>query len=123
VDEYETVSKDLKNRIRAAKRSMEKKLAKADARNKKPFYNYIKKKTKSSETVGPLKTPTGEVITDDKEMAEELNNAFSKVFTREDDNVPPAEFHPVRTKLRKSFITTQKVRENKTAEKNKLSRA
>jgi hypothetical protein len=69
LDEYETVSKDLKNRIRAAKRSMEKKLAKADARNKKPFYNYIKQKTKSSETVGPLKTPTGEVITDDKEMA------------------------------------------------------
>jgi hypothetical protein len=44
-------------------------------------------------------------------MAEELNNAFSKVFTREDDNVPAAEVHPVRTKLRKSFITTQKVRE------------
>jgi hypothetical protein len=44
---------------------MEKKLAKADAKNKKPFYNYIKKKTKSSETVGPLKTAAGEVLTED----------------------------------------------------------
>jgi hypothetical protein len=63
--------------------------------------------------VGPLKTAAGEVLTEDKEMAEELNTAFSNVFTREDGNVPEAEVHPVRSKLLKSFITTQKVKNKK----------
>jgi hypothetical protein len=101
---------------------MEKKLARADPKNKKPFYNYVKNKTKSSEAVGPLKTAAGEVLTEDKEMAEELNRAFSNVFTREDVNVPEAKVHPVRSKLLKSFITTQKVK-NKIKKLKKTSSA
>jgi hypothetical protein len=96
VAEYEATAKKLKQKIRSAKRNMEKKLAGADPRNKKPFYNYIKKKTKATETVGPLRSATGAAITDSMEMANELNKNFGKVFTREDmANKPTATQHTV----------------------------
>jgi Reverse transcriptase (RNA-dependent DNA polymerase)/Endonuclease-reverse transcriptase len=111
VAEYEAAAKELKHKIRLAKRNMEKKLASADSQNKKPFYNYVKNKTKSCETIGPLKSEQGAVITDEEAMANELNTCFSSVFTREDNNnVPVPSNVPVRTKLNRSFITTQKVR-------------
>jgi hypothetical protein len=123
-DEYEATARDLKNKFRSAKRKMEKKLATADSRNKKPFYNYVKNKTKSCESVGPLKTPDGHLVTDNKAMADILNNTFSTVFTREDQaNVPRATPIKTRTRLTKTFITTQKVRDQiKKLKKNKLSR-
>jgi hypothetical protein len=112
VSEYEAVSKELKNKIRAAKRKTEKKLAEASSKNKKPFYNYVRKKTKAQEGVGPLKDADGNVVTDDTDMANELNKRFSEVFTREDlSSCPAAEPLPTRTRLTKSFITTQKVKE------------
>jgi hypothetical protein len=122
-DEYEATSRDLKNKIRAAKRKMEKKLATADSRNKKPFYNYVKNKTKTCESVGPQKTPDGHLVTDSRAMANILNNSFSTVFTREEHaNVPRATPLKTRTKLSKSFITTQKVKAQiKKLKKNKLS--
>jgi hypothetical protein len=109
--EYEATSRDLKTKIRTAKRNMEKKLTKTDGRNNKPFYNYVKKKTKTCESVGPLKSQDGQLVTDSKDMANILNASFSAVFTREDGtNVPRATPLRTRTKLSKSFITTQKVK-------------
>jgi hypothetical protein len=100
-DEYEATSRDLKNKIRASKRKMEKKLATVDSRNKKPFYNYVKNKTKTCESVGPLKTPDGHLVTDSRAMANMLNNSFSTVFTREDyANVPRAT--PLKTRTKSS---------------------
>ena len=47
---------------------------------------------------------------DEKEMAEELNNYFSSVYTREDrDNIPIPEKKPCRSKLTNAWITTAKV--------------
>jgi Reverse transcriptase (RNA-dependent DNA polymerase)/Endonuclease-reverse transcriptase len=111
VAEYEAVSKELKRKIRSAKRTMEKKKATTNNNNKRPFYNYVKKKIRSNEGVGPLRSARGETITDEAEMAEELNNCFSNVFTREDGTHAPAATQlPTRTKLQRTFITTQKVR-------------
>jgi hypothetical protein len=125
VDAYEAASKELKTKIRAAQRKTEKKLAEAGGQNKKPFYSYVKKKTKTNEAVGPLKTGEGQVITDNTEMADELNKRFSEVFTREDPNTGPTPDPvpvPVRTRLNKTFVTTQKVRAKIKAEKYKLVR-
>jgi hypothetical protein len=47
VDAYEAASKELKTKIRAAKRKTEKKLAEAGGQNKKPFYSYVKKNKKN----------------------------------------------------------------------------
>ena len=44
----------MKKLIRNAKRNLEKKLA-SEKNNKRPFYAYVKGKTKSRQTVGPLR--------------------------------------------------------------------
>jgi hypothetical protein len=112
VEEYENVAKAVSKKIRAAKRGMEQKLAKDKTGNKKPFYNYVRKKTRSKDTVGPLAGAGGQVIKDPAEMAEELNRCFSEVFTREDvQNIPRPKQHATRSLLKNTFITSQKVRQ------------
>jgi hypothetical protein len=89
VAKYEDLARTVSKKIRTAKRQMEQKLAKDKTGNKKPFYNYIRKKTKTSENVGPLKNADGQLIKEPAEMAEELNRCFSDVFTRENVNNLP----------------------------------
>ncbi len=68
---------------RSAKRKFEKKLADGYSGNSRPFYSYIKKKTKSRPSIGPLKDKKEKVVTEDQEMAEVLNEFFSSVFLQE----------------------------------------
>ena len=98
--------------IRAAKRGMEKRLAMEKSCNSKPFYNYVKRKTTSRVGVGPIKNATtGELISGEEEMANELNNFLASTFTREDlTNVPTPEPMKMRTKLTGTWITTGKVK-------------
>jgi hypothetical protein len=78
--------------IRNAKRNVEKRLAGNNGGNNRPFYAYIKRKTKSRSGIGPLKNEKKETATEDQGMAELLNNFFGSVFTREDtENIPAAE--------------------------------
>ena len=65
----------MKKLIRNAKRNLEKRLAN-EKNNKRPFYAYVKGKTKSCQTVGPLKREDGKTTETDKETAEELNKFF-----------------------------------------------
>jgi hypothetical protein len=48
-----------------SKRRFEKRLASEKGNNNKPFFAYIKKKTKSKSLVGPLKDKNEEVVTGD----------------------------------------------------------
>jgi hypothetical protein len=103
--------KQVNNKIRAAKCQMEKRLASDKTGNKKPFYNYVRKKTSARHGIGPLEAPDGSTIQAPEQIAEELNKCFSDVFTREDTaNIPTPKKYRVRTKLTRSFITAQKVR-------------
>jgi len=71
--------------------SLRKKLADGNGGNDRPFFSYIKKKTKSRSSIGPLKNLNKETVADDTGMAELLNNFFGSVFTREDTaNIPSA---------------------------------
>ena len=81
--DYKEAEAKVKNLIRKAKRGLEKRLAQDKHRNSKPFYNYAKKKTSSKAAIGPLLKDTGEMVSDEVGMAEELNSFFSGVFTRE----------------------------------------
>jgi hypothetical protein len=111
VAEYNEVAKQVKNKIRAAKRQMEKRLASDRTGNKKPFYNYVRKKTSARHGIGPLEAPDGTTIQAPEQIAEELNRCFSEVFTREDTtNIPRPQQPRVRRRLTSSFITAQKVR-------------
>jgi hypothetical protein len=69
--------------IRTAKRNLEKKLATENGGNSKPFFAYLKSKTKSKTAVSPLLDGIGQVIADKKGMAAQLNQYFASVFTRE----------------------------------------
>jgi len=89
-EEYKEMERKVKNMIRNAKRRYEKKLADSKSGNNRQFYAYVKRKTKSRQTIGPLKDKNKKVITDDEEMAGLLNNFFSSVFTREEGAVPAA---------------------------------
>jgi hypothetical protein len=86
---YEAVERDLKKKIRKAKRKKERELANCEDRNGKKFTNYVKSKTKVRTGIGPLKKPDGSMTSDGREMADILNSFFSSVFTKEDlSNLP-----------------------------------
>jgi hypothetical protein len=92
MEEYREADKKVRNLIRNAKRRFEKKLATGKGGNNRPFFSYIKKKTKSRSSVGPLKNANKETVSEDGKMAEVLNGFFSSVFTREElGNIPEAE--------------------------------
>jgi hypothetical protein len=95
-EEYTAVDKKVRNLIRNSKRRFEKKLASGNGGNKRPFFAYIKQRTQSRPSIGPLKDKDGKAVTEDEEMAELLNQSFKDIFTREDtSNVPePEDLNP-----------------------------
>jgi hypothetical protein len=54
-DEYREQDKKTRNMIRAAKKKFERRLAEGGGQNKRPFYAYVKTRTKTRQSVGPLK--------------------------------------------------------------------
>ena len=55
----------------------------------KSFYAYVRSKQKVQDKVGPLEGSDGNIITEGFLMAENLNEYFSSVFTREDISILP----------------------------------
>jgi len=111
MEDYKEEEKRVKRLIRNAKRDLENKLAERTDGNKKPLYTYVKKKTKSRTTVGPLLDDNKKTLTDDKEMAEELNRFFSSVFTREGSGeVPDVEFPKDAPVMERIWITKNAAR-------------
>ncbi len=86
MEEYKRIEKEVAKKIRNAKRKLEKDLVKDTDKINRKYMKYVKSKTKSKTTVGPLVTQDKKIITDNKEMAEMLNQFFSSVFTKEDLN-------------------------------------
>jgi len=76
------------------------------------FFSYVRRKTKSKTPIGPLKRENLVSVQDPGEIADMINDFFCTVFTREDQNrIPEPRKTPVRTRLRRSWITTKKVRD------------
>ena len=83
-EEYKKVEKEVRNKIRSAKRKFEKRLANGgekDGVKKRQFYAYVKQRTKSRPSIGPLKDRAGRVVQEEREMAEVFNEFFSSVFS------------------------------------------
>ena len=110
LNNYKSLEKELIVRLKNAKRNMEKKLAYSGDNNAKTFANYIKSKTKSHTGIGPLKNDDGKLITDDREMSEELNKFFASVFTNEDTSNIPVRGQETNTKLENVVFTSEKIR-------------
>lgn len=106
-ERFKKSEKDCKKAVRTAKKKFERSIATNG--NKKPFTSYIKSKTQSRANVGPLKVGN-EIISENKEMATILNNAFCNVFTRENvDIIPTIPTIPSRSVIRDILFTEQDV--------------
>ncbi len=111
-ERYSKIEKETKNMIQNAKRRLEKNLARRPDKKNRKFARYIKTKTKSHSTIGPLLATNKRLITDNKEMAEELNKYFASVFTRESTgNIPEAEKENVTTPMPQIDLTRNKIKE------------
>ena len=111
-DRYKELEREATKKIRNAKRNMEKKLANSKGgNNSRKFANYIKSKTKTRISVGPLKSKEGTLLTEESEIAGELNTFFASVFTTEDVETVPNKAMETETVLNSVQITEGKIRE------------
>ena len=86
---YLAVQKSVAKIIRAAKKKLERNLAKNMKKNPRPFYAHLNKGIRSRAQVGPLKNSDGELISDNNGMCNVFNSFFSSIFTKENDlNIP-----------------------------------
>ena len=109
-NKYKKLEKEVTVRVRSAKRGMEKKLAYSGENNTKTFANYIKSKTKAHTGIGPLKDSEGKLVTDEKDMSENLNTFFASVFTNEDTSNIPTRDLETNEKLENVVITESIIR-------------
>jgi hypothetical protein len=107
--EYEMVEKKLKKKIVAAKRRLEKEIANDKSGNGNKFRNYIKQRTRSRDTVGPLLREDGSTITEDREIAEELNRYFASIFTKEDRTNMPRKHRETEERLSEISFTRSEI--------------
>jgi hypothetical protein len=85
---------------------LEKELAADKAGNSKNFIKYIKQRNRSRDPVGPLIKESGETVTEEIDIARELNRFFASVFTEENKAEVPSKQPQTALKLDK--ITIQK---------------
>jgi hypothetical protein len=107
-DKYKQAEKLCKQGVSAAKRKFERNIA--NSGNKRPFNAYVKCKTKSRANIGPLKVDQG-LVSDNKEMAQVLNNFFTSVYGHEPPgNAPQVAKLPSRTVLSDLHIDSNSVK-------------
>ncbi len=108
-EEYKRASKEVKKLIRQSKRNFERKLAAGGQAYKRSFYSYVKKKTKSRPTVGPLVDKDKNKVTDNKGMADLLNDFFCSVFTPDNGQPVPAAVPSAAPEIRSIRVTPELV--------------
>jgi hypothetical protein len=92
---------------------MEKDLVADTDKNNRKFTKYVKSKTKSKTSIGPLVTKDKKILTGAKEMAEELNSFFATVFTQEDlSSIPEAETELIQKVMPPVQVTQQEIAKN-----------
>ena len=85
---FKDIEAKVKKTVHKAKKELERKLAFEAKKNPKAFYKYINSKKSNRESIGPLKV-NDTLVEDDQDIADNLNNFFSSVFTSEDlSNLP-----------------------------------
>ena len=89
---YKECEKEAKSSMKRSKKDLEKKLAANIKKDPKSFYSYVNNKKSVKSKIGPIQIGQ-ELLTEDKDIAQALNNFFTSVFTKEDlenlPNMPP----------------------------------
>ena len=86
-NQYKTAAKRLKLATRSAQEEIEKKLI--DSNDLGKFYKHVNQNSFHSTGIGPLKTPTGQLVLDDQGKAELLNAYFVSACTQDNGVMPP----------------------------------
>ena len=87
---YKEARREVKRETRRAVRSYEKKIASAVKEDPKEFYKYFNSKRRTNAQLSSIVTVEGGHESDGNRIANEFNNFFQSVFTKEDmKNVPP----------------------------------
>ena len=87
--EYKRVRNQVNDTVKQAKIDYEKSIALNAKKEPKRFWKYVKQKTKPKSSIGNLLKTDGTSTETDSEKADELNNFFASVFTRENlSNIP-----------------------------------
>ncbi|PKU45859.1 rna-directed dna polymerase from mobile element jockey-like [Limosa lapponica baueri] len=94
-EQYQGVVKIRGGKIRRAKAQADLNLATTVKDNKKSVFQYINKKRKTRENVGPLMNEVGALVVEHTEKAELLNAFFALVFTAK---AAPHEFQTLETR-------------------------
>ncbi len=81
---YGRLRQHTKKLIRENKRNLEVYIASTAKANPKEFYSYVRKKKVLTSTIGPLSLQNGQLKSDEKKMADLLNEYFASVFTKKD---------------------------------------
>ena len=82
--EYKHVLNATTREYRKARNQFEHKLVSNIKCDSKSFYAYVRSKSQTRDTIGPLRNNLGHLITDDKGMCNLLNEYFASVFNDED---------------------------------------
>ena len=85
---YKEVEAHVKQLIKDTVQRFEQKLGDNIKHDSESFYKYVKSKQQIKDSIGPQKGQNGEISSDSKFTAEELNAFFALSFTRENtDNI------------------------------------
>ena len=96
--------------VKMAKRNSEWRVVMEIKSNPKNFWNMVNRKTKMKPGITDLETKEGNKITYDKEKAEELNNFFVSVFTKENtQNIPILDERDFETTLESVRVSEQQM--------------
>ena len=88
-NQYKTAQRDTCKEVRRAKRLYENKIANNIQTDPTLYYRYARSKMDVKYGIGPLTDEDGNVISDNKDMAQVLNQYFTTVFTDDNmDNIP-----------------------------------
>ncbi|KFZ67676.1 hypothetical protein N338_01599, partial [Podiceps cristatus] len=79
-EEYRDIAQLCRDEVRKAKMQLELNLARDSKNNKKGFYRYVSQKRKVKESVPPLMSRTGKLVSTNKKV-EVQNSFFASVFT------------------------------------------
>ncbi|KFR04018.1 hypothetical protein Y956_04669, partial [Nipponia nippon] len=79
-EDYKDIGRLCREKIRKVKARLELNQAR-DVKNNKGINRYINQKRKVKESIPPLRSSSGKLVTTDEEKAEVLKNFFASVFT------------------------------------------
>lgn len=82
LNEYKCIRNNLKKMTRYTLRRYEIELAN-DKKNPKRLFAYINSKKKLNDAISAIKTKSGNIVTEKKLIASELNDQFASVFVEE----------------------------------------